>query len=73
MAAPETTSFAHHFETLRHHVERLRTLDVAELDELVTLVSEAGTAYRQCKARIEAVRLLLNETLQQPAGEVATP
>lgn len=63
MSAPETAHFAKNFQTLRQSVDRLRALDVAELDELVDLVGQASQAYQQCKARIAAVRTLLDATL----------
>lgn len=71
MSTPKTQQFAENFSTLKTSVDRLKQLDVPDLDELVTLVSTASAAYQGCKARIAAVRELLGETLEandQPAG-----
>jgi len=63
MSTPAATQFATHYKTLQQSVERLRTLDVPDLDELVTLVDTANAAYRGCKARIDAVQGLLDASL----------
>ena len=63
-----TTAFAAHYRALQGSVERLRELDVADLDSLVGLVGQASAAYRGCKARIDAIRSLIGEQLDTPAA-----
>jgi exonuclease VII small subunit len=63
MATAEAQGFSAHYLRLQQSVERLRGLDVADLDELLTLVDAASGAYKGCQQRIEAVRTLLDQRL----------
>lgn len=71
MSTHEAGSFSTHYNALRGSVEALRTLDVADLDEMLTLVDRASQAYKGCQGRILAVRKLLEQRLGEDAPSEA--
>ncbi len=67
------TTFKQAYQTLQQHAETLRSQSEPDIDNLLTIVTEAVAAYKVCKARIDAVEQALEEALVGAALEPATP
>ena len=59
----EPASFAQAYAQLREGVDTLRQSNIADIDQLLPLVERTTEAYRQCKARLDAVDLLIKGAL----------
>ena len=64
--APETYPAA--YAILRRNAETLQNAAEPDIDALVPLVQESVQAYGVCKARLEAARKALAESLGDGAG-----
>ena len=58
-----TTSFKEAYHTLQQHANTLRQQQEPNIDDLLTIVSESVEAFNECKARIEAVELAMEQAL----------
>ena len=60
----ETLSFKDGYEILKRNAEQLESQQEPDIDNLMKIVEESMTAYKACKARVEAVQQALNETFK---------
>lgn len=63
MALKKTDNFTQNYAALQKSVQRLRSTEVANIDELVGIIDEAVEAYKGCSARLEAIQVLTGEKL----------
>ena len=54
-------SFKEAYDVLQHHAQTLRDQPEPNIDDLLTLVTEAVGAYKVCRARIDAVESVLEK------------
>ncbi len=54
-------NFSTSYQQLNAIAQKLRNQTEPDIDALVPMVEEATQAYKQCKQRIEAVKLALKE------------
>ena len=60
----ETLSFKDGYEILKRNAEQLESQQEPDIDNLMKIVEESMTAYKACKARVEAVQRALNDTFK---------
>lgn len=60
----ETLSFKDGYEILKRNAEQLESQQEPDIDNLMKIVEESMTAYKACKARVEAVQQALNDTFK---------
>ena len=58
----DTLSFQQGYDILKKNAELLESQQEPDIDNLMKIVEESMTAYKACKARVEAVQTDLNET-----------
>ena len=56
-------SFSHHFQVLKQCVQTLREQKTDQIDQLVSVVDQALSAYQACQQRLLAVQTLLEQRL----------
>ena len=61
-------NFSASYKKLNEIAQKLRTQAEPDIDALVPMVEEATKAYQQCKKRIDAVKLALDEHLRDPVA-----
>lgn len=62
-------NFNDSYKKLNEIAQKLRSQAEPDIDALVPMVEEATKAYQQCKKRIDAVKLALDEHLRaQPVA-----
>lgn len=61
MSQPQSFKEAYHI--LKSHADRLEHGEDIDIDNLIDIVDESIQAYKYCHARIDAVELALNQTL----------
>ena len=61
--APRTETFASAYTQLRQGVDKLRSSDLSNIDDLVPLVEQTTAAYKVCKDRLSAVEKLVAAAL----------
>jgi len=78
LGAASNAGYAENYNKLRRAAQALREQQEPDLDALIPLVDDALAAYKGCKARIDQVKALLGERLEQledtaqkPAGNRA--
>lgn len=62
MSTVESQTFALNFQTLKQGVEKLRVSSEDDIDSLVEQIEKITQAHRACKARIEAIRLIIDKS-----------
>jgi exodeoxyribonuclease VII small subunit len=67
-AVSPAASYAHNYGRLRAAAQALRQQQEPDLDALIPLVDDALDAYKACKARIDQVKAMLGERLEQLEG-----
>lgn len=60
MSKPTTLSFLDHYQRLQSSAEALQGMQEPDVDKIMPLVNQGMEAYREVKARIDAVRAALN-------------
>ena len=60
----ETLSFKDGYEILKRNAEQLESQQEPDIDNLMKIIEESMTAYKACKARVEAVQQALNDTFK---------
>jgi len=60
MSNPNTQSFLDHYQRLQASAEALQSMQEPDVDKIMPLVNQGMEAYREVKARIDAVRAALN-------------
>ena len=60
---PRTETFATAYTQLRQGVDKLRSSDLSNIDDLVPLVEQTTAAYKVCKDRLSAVEKLVSAAL----------
>jgi exodeoxyribonuclease VII small subunit len=68
MAAPETETFKHHYDTLKRIAEQMRTQQEPDIDQLIPQVDSALASYKVCKDRLDTVKKLLDERFGSEEG-----
>jgi exodeoxyribonuclease VII small subunit len=61
----QADSYKANYATLKHVADTLRSQQEPDIDALIPLVDKATTAYKQCKARIEAVKKAFVEKMPE--------
>lgn len=69
--ANETMSFKEAYGVLQGHAETLRNQTEPNIDDLLSIVEESVSAYRVCKARIDAVEKALEKALTDVGADAA--
>ena len=69
--ANETKTFKEAYGILQGHAETLRNQTEPNIDDLLAIVEESVSAYRVCKARIDAVEKALEKALTDVGAEPA--
>lgn len=69
MATQKTENFADNYSKLEKSVQRLRTTEVSDVDELVSIIDGAVEAYRACAARLDTIQSLTGEKLKGATEE----
>lgn len=59
----ENTTFKQAYGVLQQHAKTLRTQQEPNIDDLLTIVTESVAAYKNCRARIDAVEKALEKAL----------
>jgi hypothetical protein len=59
MSNPNTDNFANNYRILKDGVDKLRAVDIQDIDHLVELVSEITLAHRACRDRIQSIKAML--------------
>lgn len=54
-----TAHFSENYRILKQGVEKLRSIDIEDIDNLVELVGEITQAHKACRARIQAIKDML--------------
>ena len=60
----DTLSFQQGYDILKKNAELLESQQEPDIDNLMKIVEESMSAYKACKARIEAVQSSLNDTFK---------
>lgn len=60
----EILSFKDGYEILKRNAEQLESQQEPDIDNLMKIIEESMTAYKACKARVEAVQQALNDTFK---------
>lgn len=60
----EAKTFREAYEVLQRHATTLRQQSEPNIDDLLDIVNESVSAYKVCKARIDAVEKALGEALE---------
>lgn len=63
MSTPQTETFAQSYAQLQKSVQRLRSTEVSNIDDLIGIVDNAMEAYRHCSSRLETIQKLTGEKL----------
>ena len=66
----EARTFREAYGVLQEHAQTLREQTEPNIDDLLAIVTESVTAYRVCKARIDAVEKALQAALTDVGGDV---
>ncbi len=67
MSNPKTQSFLDHYQRLQASAEALQSMQEPDVDKIMPLVNQGMEAYREVKARIDAVRAALNSVTDSAA------
>ncbi|HJF27569.1 MAG TPA: exodeoxyribonuclease VII [Acinetobacter lwoffii] len=61
----DTLSFQEGYNILKKNAELLESQQEPDIDNLMKIVEESMSAYKACKARVEAVQMALNDTFKE--------
>ena len=60
----DTLSFQQGYDILKKNAVLLESQQEPDIDNLMKIVEESMSAYKACKARVEAVQSALNDTFK---------
>ena len=58
-------TFKEGYEILKKNAELLESQEEPDIDNLMKIVEESMSAYKACKARVDAVQQALDETFKE--------
>lgn len=61
----DTLSFQEGYNILKKNAELLESQQEPDIDNLMKIVEESMSAYKACKARVEAVQTALKDTFKE--------
>lgn len=63
MSTPKTEQFSQSYLQLQKSVQKLRSTEVSNIDDLVEIVDVAMDAYKRCVDRLQTIQKLTGEKL----------
>lgn len=58
-------TFKEGYDVLKKNAELLESQEEPDIDNLMKIVEDSMSAYKACKARVDAVQQALNETFKE--------